>query len=202
MSRGILSPPPAALTHEKLVEHLHYDRKTGIFVWRVCLSNSARVGKIAGYEHSGGRWMIGISGTYIYAHRLAWFYVTGSWPLHEIDHINGRPSDNRFVNLREATRSQNAKNLGKRRDNTSGMTGVTWDQCMLRWHARIMVDGTMLRLGYFIKKADAGRAYKAAAKQNFGEFARSRRRARSQNDTLGAAKLRLPVRAASPMEGC
>ena len=54
--------------------------------------------KFAGYRHS------------VLAHRLGWLLTVGVWP-HQIDHINGVPSDNRLSNLRETTSSLNQQNV-------------------------------------------------------------------------------------------
>jgi hypothetical protein len=52
--------------------------------------------------------------------------MAGKWPAAGIDHINGNKSDNRWLNLREATQSQNMTNTGNRADNSSGYKGVCW----------------------------------------------------------------------------
>lgn len=62
---------------------------------------------------------------YIFAHRLAFVLKTGRWPIEEVDHINRIKTDNRWLNLREATRYHNIVNRGLRKDNSTGITGVS-----------------------------------------------------------------------------
>ena len=78
--------------------------------------------------------------------------------------------DNRRANLRLIPRSQNWSGLALRRDNRSGFRGVTRTK-RGRWQAQIQVAGKRHFLGYFDAKEDAARAYDAAARDAFGEFA-------------------------------
>jgi hypothetical protein len=99
------------LTHKRLCEVLVYEKSTGLFRWRMKASKKTIVGEVAGcltVEKSGYRRVrIRIDGRLYKAHRLAWFYETGRWPKHEIDHINGDAADNRFENLRDVPHRQN-----------------------------------------------------------------------------------------------
>src|SRR5882672_2364605 len=104
---------------------LHYDPKTGIFRWRVRMSPARGAGEIAGAK-SGNYIRIGIKRRWYQAHRLAWLYVHGKWPLYWLDHANGDKLDNRLENLREATHSQNQMNSRRAKHNTSGFKGVTF----------------------------------------------------------------------------
>ena len=79
--------------------------------------------------------------------------------------------DNRRANLLLATESQSWAGARLRGDNTSGYRGVTWSK-RGRWQAQIQVAGRRHFLGYFPSKEDAARAYDAAAREAFGEFAR------------------------------
>src|SRR6267378_3706505 len=103
---------------------LEYDPVTGIFVR---LTGRYR-GKQVGYINPRGRLMIGLGRQKYFAHRLAWLYVHGKWPDGELDHINGDASDNRIVNLRPATRSQQNANCPARRTNALGIKGVSLDR--------------------------------------------------------------------------
>ena len=93
------------------------------------------------------------------AHRLAWLYMTGSWPTSHIDHINGDRRDNRFCNLREATPAENAQNKSLYSNNTSGYPGVHWDRKAQLWRAQIRVQGRRIHLGRFPTPDEAYRAY-------------------------------------------
>lgn len=86
------------LTADRLRDVLRYDPATGIFVWVVLLSNKGPIGAAAGSTDKHGYINIGIDNKEYKAHRLAWLYVTSEWPKTGIDHRNGVPSDNRFIN--------------------------------------------------------------------------------------------------------
>lgn len=96
------------------------------------------------------------------AHRVIWFYHTGEWPEGEIDHINGVPADNRIENLRVVTSTQNSKNIRRRRDNLSGITGVSWNPLTKTWRVRISDNRKQIEVGSFADKASAVAARKAA----------------------------------------
>src|SRR5262245_11249534 len=98
------------LTADLVRSLLHYDLETGIFTWKVDRARHVCAGDIAGTRTPHGYLVIGIRGTNYFAHRLAFLWVKGEWPKAELDHINLLKIDNRWVNLREATRSQNMFN--------------------------------------------------------------------------------------------
>lgn len=87
------------------------------------------------------------------------------------DHINRVRSDNRRLNLREATLAENNRNGARRRNNTSGYKGVAFDRRKHRWQAGIGLNGARKALGRFLSKEDAARAYDRAAIEHYGEFA-------------------------------
>jgi hypothetical protein len=89
-----------------------------------------------------------------------------------IDHANGNGLDNQRSNLRAATGSQNKANNG-RYFGSSGFKGVYWRERDKRWHAQIRVGGKGITIGYFHDEVVAARAYDDAAREAFGEFART-----------------------------
>ena len=95
------------LTANRLHKVLSYAPTTGIFRWKMSASSRAPVGAIAGAKNGRGYHQIRIGGRPYSASRLAWLYMTGKWPTSEISYINGKPSDTRWANLREATSLQN-----------------------------------------------------------------------------------------------
>lgn len=150
---------------------LSYDAETGVFRWTKPRGR-ARAGDVAGSPHCKGYISIGFCGHLILAHRLAWLYITGEWPVAEIDHWDMDKTNNAFRNLREATSSQNKANKGVSDDSLSGIKGVTWHKPRAKWRARIQVGRQQKHLGLFDSIEAASAAYQAAAKFNFGEFAR------------------------------
>jgi HNH endonuclease len=152
------------LTFDRLREVLEYNPESGVWVWIVRTGQKSKPGKIAGSLDNDGYVVIRIDRANYRAHRLAWLYMTGSWPRVTIDHINLEPADNRWVNLREATYSQN--NANRRRCGASGIKGVYPHKG--RWR----VNFRNKYVGLFDTQEQAREAYLSAARSAFGEFAR------------------------------
>lgn len=102
----------------------------------------------------------------IFLHR---FLCPGS---ETVDHINGNCTDNRLVNLRPATRSQNQWNRKTNITNTSGYKGVGYHKASKKFRARLRHNYAEIYLGLFNTAEDAALAYNAAALKLYGEFAK------------------------------
>ena len=90
----------------------------------------------------------------------------------DVDHANGDPLDNRSLNLRPASRRQNAGNRGVNKGNQSGYKGVDLsDPIRMVWRAQIVNNGKKRCLGYYTTPEGAALAYNEAARSIWGEFA-------------------------------
>lgn len=148
------------ISHAELKHLLHYDPETGLWTWLNPLARYISVGARAGSNDGKGYIRIQVRGSSYRSGRLAWFYMTGEWPEDQIDHINRDTSDDRWVNLREATQSQNNFNRG------SGIRGVY--RCGSKWRAQV---GPNNDLGIFPTFEEAIAARDIAAARLGGEFA-------------------------------
>lgn len=157
------------LTQERLKEVLHYDPETGVFTWRVKACNRwPQVGRVAGTPDGKGYLMVAIDRTRYKLHRLAFLYMTGSMPPHQVDHISGLVDDNRWVNLRLASQAENMQNRRVRLDNSSGHPGVNWSKSAKKFVARVSFSGVRKVLGYYETPEEAGAAYLEAKAQLHG----------------------------------
>lgn len=146
----------ANLTAARLREALTYIPETGEFFRR-------RTGKAAGYVDKGYVYMK-IDGRAFLAHRLAWLYVYGVWPLGVVDHKVGR--SNAIDNLRDVTVAVNSQNLrAAHKDSASGVLGVYWVKQKKQWCAKISVAGRNTYLGYFPDRDAAASAYLSAKRK-------------------------------------
>lgn len=165
-------------TPEQLREMLDYDKDSGVLVWKKCdfrsnAWNGKYPGKHAITSDSGCGYRKGeVMGCTVYAHRIAWAIVHGEWPSGEIDHINGNSLDNRLVNLREASSSENSMNQKGHKDSLSGLKGAGWHAQRGRWVSSIFAKGKRYHLGLFDSPQEAHEAYCKAAKEIHGSFAR------------------------------
>jgi|JI9StandDraft_2_1071091.scaffolds.fasta_scaffold13570_7 hypothetical protein len=147
------------LTQERLKQLLSYDPEMGVFTWNISKGSRAQVGSTAGCI--GARYStIGIDGRNYMIHVLAWLYTTGSFPENEIDHINGDGFDNRWINLRSATRKENMENTSLFSSNSSGYRGVTWYEKNMKWGAIACHNGKRYFAGLFETKEQAAVAAK------------------------------------------
>lgn len=163
-------------------EALSYNSETGCFWWKErplrhfqdarahASWNSCYAGKEAGSRAANGYLLVSLFKKRYMAHRLAFLIMEGAWPPEDVDHVNGRKDDNRWANLRHASRSENNQNMRRRKDNTSGHRGVSWFKNRNKWEAKIAIRGKQVRLGYFDRFEDACAARKGASEKYFGDF--------------------------------
>jgi hypothetical protein len=152
-----------SLTQQRLREVLHYDPLTGVFTWRVNRrARFGRVGEVAGtISKSDKHIYISIDCCRYSAQRLAWFYMTGDWPIFEVDHEDTDPVNNRWRNLRDVPHQTNMQNIRRPRSNNStGFLGVSRKRH--RFSPRIKVDGKNLYLGTFDTAEEAHAVFLAA----------------------------------------
>jgi len=141
----------------ELCKKLFYESESGKFYWLN--------GKLAGCLDRYGYRRITVDNRHYGAHRLAWLFVNGEFPVGELDHINGDKDDNRICNLRIVDRSENLHNTHKiRKNNSSGYHGVHKIKGYEKWRAEIIVRGVRNFLGSFNTPEEAGEAYSIAKK--------------------------------------
>lgn len=165
------------LTKEILEDLLLYNPDTGELFWKLRDDkyfsiplhakrwNAAWAGKKAftaldkkGY-HVGAIFNRGVK-----AHRIIWLLVNGEEP-EQIDHINGVKNDNRIINLRSVSNSENHMNMGIQKNNKSGYPGVYYSIKDKKWISKITKCRKPYTLGYFINLEDAIKAKKIAERE-------------------------------------
>jgi hypothetical protein len=171
----VLNLPPAAY----LRECLQYDPLTGLLSWNkrpLEHFSSEREWKRWNTRYAGtlalndlsqpvrGYKKGNIDGVRYKAHRVIWKLVTGEEPGPEIDHRDRDESNNRWKNLREATRSQNCGNRVFAGDKGIG-------QRRGKWHVRVYKDKACHYIGGLSSKAEAISVRDAKAQELYGEFA-------------------------------
>ncbi len=167
-------------SQEVLRQLLEYDPETGALtwkersrdwftsnvqykIWNKRYAGTPALSHIDAYGYATGA----ILGANYKAHRVIWMMENGFDPM-MIDHINGDRSDNRLANLRSVDERQNGRNQARRKDSSSGVTGVCWGAHVGKWMAYINVGGRANRrrihIGVYPDFDDAVAARKAAEK--------------------------------------
>jgi hypothetical protein len=166
----------ALITAEYVRSILEYFPDTGVLLWRYRDDaspqwNGRYAGKRAGTLRQDGYRRIRINKLCYLEHRLAFLYMTGSWPEHEVDHRDpSAPGDNRWSAIRPATSAQNNAN-------TRGVSGRALPKGVYlryrrRFQAQICAGGKKQYLGSYASPEAAQAAYAKAARALHGEFAR------------------------------
>ena len=163
------------VTQQLLKELLEYTPDTGKLVWRPRERSLFKTeksykqfhnlfaGKPAFTANSGKGYLTGtLLGKTFKAHRVIWCIVYGNFPIPplQIDHINGDRADNRLENLRLVDNQTNCKNQKLRRNNSTGMTGVSWNSRDKCWQVAV----GNVSLGTFKSFEDACKKRKQAEK--------------------------------------
>lgn len=167
------------ITEIRLKELLEYDPDAGVFTWKFregnANFNSRFGGKRAGNyrTNTDGHKSVQllIDGRSYQANRLVILYVDGYLPdkTLQVDHKNGDGWDNRYLNLRVCTASQNSCN--RSRKSPSGLPkGV--QKINKRFRAMIRLQGKNYHLGMFDTPEEAHKAYCEASMKLHGEFAK------------------------------
>ena len=156
---------------DHLLRLFSYDPQTGELRWRVS-QRGASVGSLAGYVAAKGYWVVSVDGQQYLAQRLIWKLMTGCEPKAFIDHKDRDKTNNRWINLRAATKADNQQNCKRYATNTSSVKGVTWERKLQKWKAVINANNSRYYLGLFTTFSDAANARELAAEQLHGAFAR------------------------------
>lgn len=166
------------ISQARLKKLLTYEADTGVFVWLARDRNespsenawrgfnSRYAGSVAGCIKSNGYRVIMVDKQQIYAHRLAWLYVSGAMPTEMIDHIDGDTLNNAFANLRPVSCLENNHNRSMTKVNRSGVNGVHWSNSNNGWVAQIKVEYKVIHLGTFLTIRDAAAARKQAERDH------------------------------------
>ncbi len=158
------------ITQTYLKTILNYNEDTGKFTWVIRKGARALKGTIAGTIDNTGYIHITIDKKVYQSHRLVWLYIYGNFPKEFLDHINGNKLDNRFVNLRECSRSQNGMNRPKQSNNTTGYKGVYYHTQSKRYRAKVTINKKVKMLGNYKTPEEAYNRYLEYCKEHFKDF--------------------------------
>lgn len=143
---------------EKLKEEAKYNKSTGEFYWLKEKTHRNLDSPIGANTTSRYKCLTYNQIKY-HLHKLAWYFEYGIYPREQIDHIDQDTYNNSITNLRLVTPRENSKNKPKRRNNTSGITGVSYDKVSNKWVVRIKNGNKYENRGRFnsIDEAKQGR---------------------------------------------
>ena len=116
----------------------------------------------AGHLRKDGYVHVQVGARSYYAHCIIWCWVTGEWPENEVDHRDLNRANNIWLNLREATPSQNCAARGE-------YTPERGVELLPSGKYRVRVRS--VHIGCFDRLEDAAQAYQRSATERFGEFA-------------------------------
>jgi len=162
------------LPYETLNEWLSYDPETGDLTWKQKPARQIAAGAKAGCK-ARLYYVVRVLGVLMPAHCVACILSGIDLSDRNVDHVDGDGFNNRLVNLRPCTHFENMHNTRPHKDNQySKWKGVSFDPkaTVMKWYARIYVNGKSIWLGSFADEREAAEAYLFAALEYQGDFAR------------------------------
>ncbi len=157
------------LTPEILLTLFEY--KEGDLYWKSCPSNNVVSGTLVGTDTGRGYRSVSVFSKIYKVHRLIFFIHYGYFPSY-IDHKDGNTKNNQIENLRECTYPENNQNAKIRKDNISGVKGVSWSTRERKWKVAIRKEGKKFNLGTFADLELAQLVAEEARSKYHGNFAR------------------------------
>jgi len=121
--------------------------------------------QVALYKHGKGK-----------GHKVHRLVLEAFLPIEEekiIDHINFIKSDNRLINLRWCSRSENTRYQNKKDDCSSQYIGVSWHKKSKKWRATARKNNSKSKtIGAFDDEVEAAKAFNNfIIENNLQEFA-------------------------------
>ena len=157
------------LTLDLVNELFRYDKETGDLIRKVTVGSTGKAGNKAGSLRVDGYVQTRLNGKGYLNHRIIFLMHNGYLPPC-LDHIDTNRSNNRIENLRPATISQNSYNAGIRKDNKSGVKGVTWHVGTGKWQVTVRRGGVKKYFGIYKTISEAEIVAHKAREQLHGEF--------------------------------
>lgn len=157
------------LTQAELKAQFHYNHVSGKFIYIAHSTQQNLIGTVAGHINNGYV-EIKINNKRYLAHRLAWLFMIGEFPVLDIDHTDGNRLNNVFSNLRLASKSENRMNCGVCKNNTSGFKGVSLHKKSGKWQVFCKANGKNHYLGLHLTPELASQAYEKFAKEHHKDF--------------------------------
>lgn len=153
----------------RIEDFIGYDEETGCFISLVDRGR-ARKGMVLGSKTANGYLSICFNGKVYLCHRLAFYFKQGVIPNSDVDHINGCRSDNRWCNLRIATRQQNmfnrSGNLNKE------LPRNVYFHKSGKFRVKMKIDGETRHFGYFDSLEAASEKANEVRKEYHKEYAK------------------------------
>ena len=162
------------LTAERCRELFEYDQDTGVLTWKIPYGRQMK-GSVVGYIHPTGYRRVRVGTSEYRIHRIIFLWMTGHWPVNQVDHIDGDPLNNTWINLRDVTPTQNMHNMRLRASNRTGCPGVFFIESKNYYRVRIRVAGERYHVGYFKHLNDAIQAAVAFREKHHGEYSSNKR---------------------------
>lgn len=159
-------------TIERLREVISYNQETGELTWLKNTSVRNVIGCCAGHFHKTQKYLVvGIDGCTLKGHQVAWALMTGSWPVTTVDHRDRNRGNNKWSNLRVASKFEQSLNQSIRKNNKSGARGVfNLRRGRLSFMAQIRFKGRMKYLGVYGSFEEAKEVRDLWESMLFGEF--------------------------------
>lgn len=147
-----MKSPINDISYHEIIRLFDY-YEDGYLVWKIN-RGKCKVGDIAGCK-DGLYWTVKINYRKYPLHRLIFLWHNKYLPENLVDHIDQNPSNNRIENLREVSHQCNMRNCRLSKNNSSGISGVSFISKSKKWQSTITINGKNVNLGLYKKFDDA-----------------------------------------------